>query len=54
MENKINGYEYVDLGLPSGTLWASYDIGATKEGEFGDFFMWGEVEPKDPDGFNYK
>ncbi|MDO4525143.1 MAG: hypothetical protein Q4B61_07395 [Bacteroidales bacterium] len=46
----INGYEYVDLGLPSGTLWASYDIGATKVGEFGDFFMWGEVEPKDPDG----
>ncbi|MBP5526546.1 MAG: hypothetical protein J6Y11_13255 [Paludibacteraceae bacterium] len=50
MENKINGYDYVDLGLPSGTLWASYDIGATKVGEFGDFFMWGEVEPKDPDG----
>lgn len=50
MENMINGYEYVDLGLPSGTLWASYDIGATKVGEFGDFFMWGEVEPKDPDG----
>ena len=49
MENMINGYEYVDLGLPSGTLWASYDIGATKVGEFGDFFMWGEVEPKDPD-----
>ncbi len=50
MENMINGYEYVDLGLPSGTLWASYDIGASKVGEFGDFFMWGEVEPKDPDG----
>lgn len=49
MENKINGYEYVDLGLPSGTLWASYDIGAAKVGEFGDFFMWGETEPKDPD-----
>ena len=50
MENKINGYEYVDLGLPSGTLWASYDIGATKVDEFGDFFMWGETEPRDPDG----
>ena len=48
MENKINGYEYVDLGLPSGTLWASYDIGATKVDEFGDFFMWGEVVPRDP------
>lgn len=50
MENMINGYEYVDLGLPSGTLWASYDIGATKVDEFGDFFMWGETEPRDPDG----
>lgn len=43
----INGYEYVDLGLPSGTLWASYDIGAHEVGGFGDLFMWGETEPKD-------
>ena len=43
----INGYEYVDLGLPSGTLWASYDIGAQKVGGFGDLFMWGETVPKD-------
>ena len=47
MENKINGYEYVDLGLPSGTLWASYDIGAQEVGGFGDLFMWGETVPKD-------
>lgn len=43
----INGYEYVDLGLPSGTLWASYDIGAQEVGGFGDLFMWGETVPKD-------
>ena len=47
MENKINGYEYVDLGLPSGTLSASYDIGAQEVGGFGDLFMWGETVPKD-------
>lgn len=47
MENMINGYEYVDLGLPSGTLWASYDIGAQEVGGFGDLFMWGETVPKD-------
>ena len=47
--DKINGCEYVDLGLPSGTLWASYDIGAHGVGEFGDLFMWGETVPRDPE-----
>jgi len=41
------GYEYADLGLPSGTLWATHNIGATKPEEYGDFFAWGEIEPKD-------
>ena len=45
-ENTINGYEYVDLGLPSGLKWASYNIGATTATEAGDFFAWGELEPK--------
>ena len=38
-------YESVDLGLPSGTLWAKYNIGATKESDFGDLFAWGATEP---------
>ena len=38
--------EAIDLGLPSGTLWASYNIGATKPEEYGDFFAWGETEKK--------
>ena len=38
-------YESVDLGLPSGTLWAKYNIGATKESEYGDLFAWGATEP---------
>ena len=38
-------YESVDLGLPSGTLWARYNIGATKESDYGDLFAWGATEP---------
>ena len=39
-----NGYEYVDLGLPSGTLWAKCNVGAEKESDYGLYFAWGEVE----------
>lgn len=38
--------EAIDLGLPSGTLWASYNIGATKPEEYGHYFAWGETAPK--------
>jgi len=40
-------HEYVDLGLPSGTLWATMNIGANAPEEYGDYFAWGETEPKD-------
>lgn len=43
----IGGHEYVNLGLPSGTLWATYNVGATSPYEKGDYFAWGEVEPRD-------
>lgn len=33
----------IDLGLPSGTLWASCNVGATKPEEYGDYFAWGET-----------
>ena len=39
-------HEYVDLGLPSGTLWATCNIGADSPEEIGDFFAWGETAPK--------
>ena len=42
-----NGHEWVDLGLPSGTKWATCNIGATKPEEFGNYYAWGEVTPKD-------
>ena len=37
----------VDLGLPSGTLWATYNVGATSPYEKGQYFAWGEVEPRE-------
>ncbi len=40
-------HEWVDLGLPSGTLWATCNVGATAPEEYGDYFAWGETEPKD-------
>ena len=36
---------YVDLGLPSGLLWARCNIGADEPTEYGDYFMWGSTEP---------
>ena len=45
-----NGYAYVDLDLPSGTKWATCNVGATTPEGYGDYFAWGETEPKD----NYK
>lgn len=38
-----NGHEYVDLGLPSGTLWATCNVGANTPEESGDYFAWGET-----------
>ena len=40
-----NGHEYVDLGLS--VKWATCNVGASKPEEYGDYFAWGETEPKD-------
>ena len=50
-ENQINmnscqEHEFVDLGLPSGTLWATCNVGANKPEDYGDYFAWGETQPK--------
>jgi hypothetical protein len=39
-------HEYVDLGLPSGTLWATCNIGADNPEDYGDYFAWGETATK--------
>ena len=42
-----DGYEWVDLGLPSGTLWATMNIGADSPQAYGKYFMWGETSAVD-------
>ena len=37
----------IDLGLPSGTMWACCNVGASKPEDYGGHFAWGETEPKD-------
>lgn len=45
--NVLNGHEYVDLGLPSGTLWATCNVGAENPENPGDYFAWGETITKE-------
>jgi len=45
--SQSNNEEWVDLGLPSGTLWATKNIGAKKPEDFGSYFAWGETTSKD-------
>ena len=40
-------HEYVDLGLPSGTMWATCNVGASSPEDCGDLFAWGEIHPKE-------
>ena len=42
----VNGHYYVDLGLPSGTLWAYTNVGTSSPEEYGDYFAWGETTTK--------
>ena len=45
--NSYNGHDYVDLGLPSGTLWATCNLGASVPEAFGDYYAWGETVTKE-------
>ncbi len=45
-------HDYIDLGLPSGTLWATTNIGARLPEEPGDYFAWGETKPKQEYSWN--
>ena len=38
---QLSSHEYVDLGLPSGTLWATMNVGANSPEEYGDYYAWG-------------
>ena len=44
---KITGHDYVDLGLPSGTVWAACNVGAQQPEDYGDYYAWGETKEGD-------
>lgn len=46
-----NGHPYIDLGLPSGLKWATYNIGATAPEESGNSYKWGETTIADDERF---
>ena len=46
-EASTDTHDYVDLGLPSGLLWATCNVGAENPEDYGDYFAWGETQPKD-------
>ena len=39
-----NDFKFIDLGLPSGTLWATANVGASKPSDYGLYFQWGDVQ----------
>lgn len=45
--NGSGSHNFVDLGLPSGLLWATCNVGADAPEDYGDYFAWGETQPKD-------
>ncbi|MBO6050674.1 MAG: hypothetical protein J6P65_01685 [Bacteroidales bacterium] len=42
----LNGHVWIDLGLPSGTCWATCNVGATSPYQYGNYYAWGECWPK--------
>lgn len=45
--DSLTTVSYVDLGLPSKTLWANVNVGAVNPLNYGDHYAWGETRPKD-------
>ena len=46
VSGSFNGHEYVDLGLPSGTLWATCNVGASNPEDYGNYYALGETGTK--------
>ena len=49
----VNGHEFVDLGLPSGLLWAKTNIGAERPADDGNYYAWGETEPQTSNSYSW-
>ncbi|MBO5978601.1 MAG: InlB B-repeat-containing protein, partial [Bacteroidales bacterium] len=47
------GYDFVDLGLPSGTRWATSNLGSSAPESYGNYYMWGDTRPVDVNGGSY-
>ena len=45
-KGNVGGHDWVDLGLPSGTRWATCNVGATKPSQRGNLYAWGEIQTK--------
>ena len=46
LSGTIDGHEYIDLGLPSRTLWAATNVGASSPEGYGNYYAWGETTTK--------
>lgn len=46
ISGKVGEYAYVDLGLESGVKWATFNVGAQKPSDYGEYFAWGETVSK--------
>lgn len=51
-EGVTDGHEWVDLGLPSGTLWATCNVGANSPEKYGGYYAWGETTTKTDYGWS--
>lgn len=45
--NIVDGHMMVDLGLPSGLKWATCNVGANNPEDYGNYYAWGEILPKE-------
>lgn len=50
--NNSQNHKWVDLGLPSGTLWATCNVGASTPEAYGNHYAWGETQPKEVYGWS--
>ena len=49
----INGHKFVDLGLPSGLLWGTCNVGAATAADVGNYYAWGETEPQSSNHYSW-
>ena len=49
----VNGHKFVDLGLPSGLLWATCNVGAETATDVGNYYAWGETEPQSSNTYSW-